>query len=232
MNSLSHEAVALVLNRLHEDAEAADKELIAKLMETVRAKGTTVEQVIKEHIAFERANYKDILHKNEPNFLAVSPTYGRFLYMVARARKAKRIIEFGSSMGISAIYLAAALRDNGGGNLIGSELVTSKVGRARNNLAAAGLADLVDIREGDALETLKEIGDEVDLLLLDGAFSLYLPVLKLLESHLNAGAVVLAENAFDSGYLDYVRNPANGYLSLVLPIGEDGRGNEFSVRVG
>jgi predicted O-methyltransferase YrrM len=102
--------------------------------------------------------------------------------------------------------------------------------RARANLEAAGLADLVDIRVGDARETLVDVGGDIDLVLLDGAFSLYLPVLKLLEPHLKTGTPILAENAVDQDneYLAYVRNPANGYLSQPIPISA-GRGNEFSV---
>jgi predicted O-methyltransferase YrrM len=151
--------------------------------------------------------------------------------MCARARKAKRIVEFGTSFGISTIHLACALRDNGGGQLIGTELEPTKAQRARENLEAAGLVDFVDIRVGDALDTLKEgIGGEVDLVLLDGAFSLYLPVLKLLEPHLRGGAFVIGDNALEQspGYLDYVRNPQNGYLSLALPF-DAGRGNELTV---
>jgi hypothetical protein len=56
-----------------------------------------------------------------------------------------------------------------------------------------------------------------------------LPVLKLVEPWLKAGAIVLGENAFEPGYLDYVRNPASGYVSRTLPL-DEGRGNEFSVR--
>ena len=94
------------------------------------------------------------------------------------------------------------------------------------------LADIVDIRVGDALETLRNgVGGDIDLLLLDGAFSLYLPVLKLLEPHLSEGALVIAENAIDDSgdYLTYVRNPDNGYRTIPLPF-DPGRGNEMSVR--
>jgi len=113
---------------------------------------------------------------------------------------------------------------------LGTELEPTKVGRARANLEAAGLADLVEIRQGDALETLAEVDGDIDLVLLDGAFTLYLPVLQLLEPHLKAGALVLAENAFEQagGYLAYVRDPANGYVSQALPVNE-GRGNELTV---
>ena len=83
---------------------------------------------------------------------------------------------------------------------------------------------------GDALETLKDdIDGDVDLVLLDGAFSLYLPVLKLLEPHLRDGAFVIGDSALEqSGYLDYVRNPHNGYLSLAMPFAA-GRGNELTL---
>ncbi len=202
---------------------------MAGVMTDMGVSGASMEQWGSQWLAKERADYRAVYRSCAASFLAVSPTFGRFLYMIARARRATRIVEFGTSMGISAIYLAAALRDNGGGHLIGTELESAKVGRARTNLDAAGLANLVDIREGDALQTLRDVGGEVDLLLIDGALSLYLPVLKLIEPRLKPGAVILGENAFDQGYLDYVRDPANGYLSQSLPI-DVGRGNEFTVR--
>lgn len=230
MNSLSYGSLAQVLDKLHQGAEAADLDYTTEIMTEIEAAGGALEQVIAEKLAEERADYRKIYRDRADNYLAVSPAYGRFLYAIARACKATRIVEFGTSMGISTIYLAAALRDNGGGRLIGTELEPAKVARASANLDAAGLAGLVEIREGDALETLRDVDGNVDLLLIDGAFALYLPVLKLVEHRLRPGAVVLGENAFDPGYLDYVRNPANGYLSQPLPV-DEGRGNEFTVRI-
>lgn len=230
MNTLGSGRVAQILDRLHQEGENADREHVDAIMADIEASGATLEQLAAEKLAEERADYRAVYRGYADNFLAVSPTYGRFLYSIARACKATRIVEFGTSMGISTIYLAAALRDNGRGHLIGTELEPAKVARARANLDAAGLADLVDVREGDALETLKDVGGEVDLLLIDGAFALYLPVLKLIEPRLKAGAVVLGENAFAPEYLEYVRNPANGYASQPLPL-EEGRGNEFTVKI-
>jgi predicted O-methyltransferase YrrM len=65
-------------------------------------------------------------------------------------------------------------------------------------------------------------------LLLDGAFPLYEAVLKLVGPRLRTGALVLAENALDREYLDYVRSPANGYLSQSMAL-DEARGNEFTV---
>lgn len=229
MNTLTSTRVSGLLNTLHRDAERADREHIEAMMAIIDAPGADMEQVVAHLLAGEREDYHATYRSYASNFLAVSPQFGMFLYAVARSCKARRVVEFGTSMGVSTIYLAAALRDNGGGLLVGSELEAAKVLQARANIDDAGLADLVEIREGDALETLKNVGGDVDLLLVDGAFSLYLRVLKLVEPRLKPGAVVLGENAFDPDYQSYIRDPANGYISLALP--DAGRGNEFSVRV-
>lgn len=226
MNSLTTDPVKTVLTRLFRQAEAADR----PLMERFRDRKTAKEELDK-FFEEEARDYRSLYRKYANNFLSVTADFGQFLYMCARARKARRIVEFGTSFGISTIHLACALHDNGGGELIGTELEATKAERARENVAEAGLADLVEIRVGDALETLKHgIEGDVDLVLLDGAFSLYLPVLKLLEPHLKAGALVIGDNAMEQspGYLDYVRDPRSGYLSLAIPF-EAGRGNEFTV---
>jgi predicted O-methyltransferase YrrM len=141
--------------------------------------------------------------------------------MLARSSGARDIVEFGTSFGISTLHLAAALRDNGGGNLITSEFEPSKVARARDHLTAGGLVDLVDIREGDALQTLGvNLPDTIDLVLLDGAKALYPEILSLVESRLRPGALIVADNADHSpDYLARVRSPGSGYLST--PFAED-----------
>ena len=224
MDSLISAPIADVLERLFADARDADGPLLAQF-----AGQPDDGAAVADLLAQEAVDYRAVYRGFADNFLNVSAEFGQFLYICARARQATRIVEFGTSFGISTIHLAAALRDGGGGHLIGTELEPAKARRARENLTAAGLADLVDIRVGDALETLRDgIGDDVDLVLLDGAFSLYLPVLRLLEPHLSEGALVIGENA-SGDYLRYVQDPANGYRTIPLPF-EPGRGNEFSFR--
>lgn len=228
MDTLTSAPVADVLARLFDAAHAADGPLVAQFTEALAGGG----DVIADLVAQEAVDYKSIYRGYANNYLNVSAEFGRFLYICARARQAKHIVEFGTSFGVSTIHLAVALRDGGGGQLVSTELEPTKAQRAQENLADAGLGDLVDIRVGDALETLRDgIDDNIDLVLLDGAWSLYLPVLKLLEPHLSEGAVVIGENALDDAgdYLTYVRNPDNGYRSIPLPF-EPGRGNEMSVR--
>lgn len=231
MSLLTSGRVAALLDKLHREADAADHDVQARLMAQMQASGTSVDDMVADLLAAERTDLRAAYRGHVDHFLAVSPAYGRFLYAMVRARRATRVVEFGTSMGVSTIYLAAALRDNGGGQIIGTELEPAKATRARAHLVAAGLDDLVEIRVGDALQTLQDVGGAVDVLLIDGAFSLYLPVLKLIEPQLVPGAIILGENAFARDYLDHVRDPANGYLSQSLAI-DEGRGNEFTVRVG
>jgi len=95
------------------------------------------------------------------------------------------------------------------------------------------LSEYVEIREGDARETLKNPGGPVDMVLLDGFKELYLPILKLLTPHLRPRAVVLGDNIFTfrialAPYVAYVANPGNGFSSVTLFLGD---GTEYSVKL-
>lgn len=176
-----------------------------------------------------KTEYRDLYERMKDLWLPVSRETAQLLYMLARSTRAKTIVEFGTSFGISTLHMAAALRDNGGGRLITTEFEPAKVARAREHLKAGGVIDLVDIREGDALTTLRTgLPDAIDLVLLDGAKALYPDVLALLESRLRPGALVVADNAdYSPEYLERVRAPASGYMSV--PFAED---VELSMRLG
>jgi predicted O-methyltransferase YrrM len=221
MTTLTTNPLAPLLDRLFEEAEATSAELDLMIADVSDEEQTRLMRSKTDYIA---------LYSRLKNFpLPVSRETGALLYMLARNSGARCIVEFGTSFGISTLHLAAALRDNGGGRLITSEFEPSKVARARQNLAAGGLMDLVEIRTGDALETLSaNLPETIDLLLLDGAKALYPEILSLVESRLRPGAFIVADNADDSpDYLARVRSPANGYLST--PFAED---VELSMRCG
>jgi len=122
--------------------------------------------------------------------------------------------------------------NNGGGKVIGSEIVPEKVAAARSNLEEAGLAHLVDIRQGDARETLRDLGGPVDFVLIDGwprdeAPSLAREVIEIVAPQIRNGGLVLNDNG-EPDYLVYVRDPMNGFRSVTLPFKGD---NELSVKV-
>jgi predicted O-methyltransferase YrrM len=220
MTTLTATPLAPLLDRLFEEADAASAETDSAVADL-----STEE---RSRLMRSKTDYRDFYGRLKNSPLAISRETGALLYMLARSSRARTIVEFGTSFGISTLHLAAALRDNGGGHLITSEFEPSKVARARDHLTAGGLIDLVEIREGDALETLSvDLPETVDLLLLDGAKALYPEILSLMESRLRPGAFIVADNADDSpDYLARVRSPANGYMST--PFAED---VELSMRI-
>ncbi|UGX85492.1 O-methyltransferase [Phyllobacterium meliloti] len=221
MTTLTSTPLAPLLDRLFEEADSQsvqESPAVAALSSAERSR-----------LMRSKTDYLDFYGRLKDLPLAVSRETGVLLYMLTRSGNVRTIVEFGTSFGISTLHLAAALRDNGGGHLITSEFEPSKVVRARRNLTDGGLIDLVEIREGDALQTLRvDLPETVDLLLLDGAKALYPEILDLVESRLRPGAFIVADNAdYSPDYLAYVRSPANGYLST--PFGED---VELSMRLG
>ena len=217
-STLTNAPLAPLLDRLFEQADRVTSPAVAGIPHGER-----------ERLMRSKTEYMDFYSRAKDLWLPVSRETGVLLYQLARSMNARNIIEFGTSFGLSTLHLAAALRDNGGGRLIGSEFEPSKVAGVRKHLVEAGVGDLVEIREGDALRTLAaDLPDSIDLVLLDGAKSIYCEVLDLVESHLRPGALIVADNAdYSPDYLARVRSPEGGYLSV--PFGED---VELSIRLG
>jgi len=211
MITLTTAPVAPLLERLFSDAESINVPAMAAFAALPVAQ--------RAHILSSKTEYREVYAQLKDAAIPVSRETGLLLYMLARSAKARTIVEFGTSFGISTLHLAAALRDNGGGQLITTEFEPSKAKRARDNLAAGGLLDLVEIREGDALETLRSnLPEQIDLLLLDGAKGLYADVLALVEDRLRPGALIIADNAdYCAEYVAKVRDMEGGYLSVPLP---------------
>jgi predicted O-methyltransferase YrrM len=147
-------------------------------------------------------------------------------YLLCRALQARRVVEVGTSFGVSTLFLAAAVRDNGGGTVIATEYEPSKAAAARVNFARAGLTSYVDLREGDVAETLRVIEGPVDFALFDIWGPAVRPALTNIMPHLRAGAIMVADNTGTNraagaygGYFDIVNDPANGFRTLTLPFG-------------
>jgi predicted O-methyltransferase YrrM len=221
MNTLKTPALEAFLDELFAAADETRREL--------ERRTDAMPQADRDRwMASVRNDYLGFYTEAKDVHLAVSRETASLLYMLARSSGACQIVEFGTSFGISTVHLAAALRDNGGGVLVTTEFEAGKVQRAQKNLEQAGLADLVEIREGDALETLTTgLPEVIDLVLLDGAKTLYPRILELLEPKLRPGALVIADNAdWSPEYLERVRK-GGGYLSV--PFAED---VELSMRLG
>ena len=216
--TLDQSPVREVLSRLYAEAKANDARIADEEKAAAAASGGVIDEQTLASI-------------HDRTYMAVAPEVGRLIYLLVRTRRPALVVEFGASFGLSAINIAAALRDNGFGRMITTEMCATKAARAAQNLHEAGLSDLVEIRQGDAFKTLVGI-DKIDLLLLDGWKPLYFPFLKQLEPALSPACLLIADDTISmkdemADYLAYVRDHANGYVSCEIPLDD---GLELSLR--
>ena len=162
---------------------------------------------------------------------ALHPDSARLLYVLALAREARHIVEIGTSHGYSTLWLAAAARVNGG-KVVTCEINPERIAAARRNFAEAGLADVIEILEGDARDTLRGRAEPVDLLFIDSEKSYYESFFDVVYRRLVKGGLVVADNVLShrdelEDYIAYVENHPN-LESVLVPIG---RGLEISVKL-
>ncbi len=221
-STLSDPKVNAVLERLHRCARGDLKHFpkigISMALDKILARTPSVQEQT---------------HRMKNIYVPLSREQGVFAYLMARSIEASRIVEFGTSFGVSTIYLAAAVKDNGGGIVIGSEIEQTKAAKAREYIKEAGLREYVEIRIGDARQTLADPGGTVDMVLIDGLKELYLSIIKMLTPHLRPGAVVLSDNIYAykrtlAPYVAYMEDLRNGFLSVTLPLKD---GLQYSIRL-
>jgi len=216
--------VAAVLRRLHRQARRQTPSLLLHYLPKLPA------LLRRRPLNFNDA---EIAGFYSDKFIALEPHQAAFCHLVARSIEARLVVEFGTSFGVSTIWLAAAVRANGGGTVVTTEL-GAIAQRARQHIAEAGLSDYVDIRVGDALHTMTDLPDgHVDMLLNDGFPTQAIDVVDLMKPKLRPGAVVITDNVGTFGanyrqFLAYVRDPGHGYASVTVPFKS---GTEYSVRL-
>jgi predicted O-methyltransferase YrrM len=169
--------------------------------------------------------------------VALDRDKAEFCYQLCRAADTRRIVEIGTSYGVSTLYLAAAVRDNvratgGNGVVIGTEYEPEKAAAARAHFVQAGLGQFIDLREGDLRETLKQIDGPVDFMLVDIWIAMARSALELVVPRLRPGAIVVCDNTAQhrdayAAYFAFLNDPANRFRTMTLPFGG---GFELSVR--
>ena len=208
---LDEPGLAEVLAALHSRAEVNDQTVIPRVLNAAAERGAQTDQDMSDLLA--------------DAYIPISPIVGRLLHVLALSRQPGRIVEFGTSHGLSTIYLAAATSTHDA-PVITTEAEPSKIAAARENFSAAGVADRIELRVGDAFETLANFDEPISLLFLDGWKGLYLPLLRQLEGCLVNGAIVVADDTtllpeLCADYLDYIRSKTSSYVSSSLPV-DDG----------
>ena len=214
---LDRPPVAQLLDELHERSDRQERRALRPLSVLRQAAGS-----LGLSIGLDSAAAKAFL---SDKLVALDRDKARLCYLLSRAIGARRIVEVGTSFGVSTLYLAAAVREHGGdvpGTVIGTEWEPAKAAAARANLERGGLADLVDLRVGDVRDTLRDSGGPVDFVLIDIWPEVAAPALDLLIPQLRPGAIVLCDNVsrYRRDYRDYlarVRDPEGGFETMTLP---------------
>ena len=181
----------------------------------------------KDYLLIGKGVVKSIFRPMQPSdfeqaYLPISKEQGAAIRQLIIQNNCKNVVEFGTSFGISAIYLADAVRQTGG-KVLTTELLESKARRASQNISKAGLSDYVEVKIGDAMETLKGFSDPIDFLFLDGWKDLYLPLFQLLEPQFHTGTIIYADNMDMAGtqyYGNYVLGKTQFYSSRMVDGGK------------
>ena len=213
-----------LLDRLHAQSDAQDDETNAYFAR--REQDNTPDQ---------ENYYDDDTHSYLiDKMVALDRDKAEFCYLLCRSLRAARVVEAGTSFGVSTLYLAAAVRDNQveNGVVIGTEYEPKKIEIARANFKEAGLSEFIDLREGDLRHTFQDVGGPVDFMLVD-IWEVAQPALELVSPSLRPGAIVVCDNtAVDADeygdYFEFVNDPSNRLCTMTVPF--DG-GFELAVRI-
>ena len=142
---------------------------------------------------------KSIIRPMQPEdfkhaYLSITEEQGLFLVDLIKKNKLKNIVEFGTSFGISTLFLAQGALETKG-RIITTELIASKAEKAMENFKKAEVSNIIDVRIGDAMQTLQNHKAPIDLLFLDGWKDLYQPLFNMLESNFHTNTIIYVDNA-------------------------------------
>jgi predicted O-methyltransferase YrrM len=165
--------------------------------------------------------------------LAAGPESAALLNLVIRVSSARNVVEVGSSIGYTAVWMGDAVRATGG-RVVGMEAVASKHEQAKRHVERAGLGDVVDVRLGDAKAIVREVAGPIDLAFVDAWKDDYVEYFDVLLPKLRVGGCIIADNVVFppmfaetmQRYVAHVRAKPN-VRSHTIPVGS---GLEFSVR--
>ena len=157
--------------------------------------------------------------------VALDEDKAAFCHQVILASGARRVVEIGTSYGVSTVYLADAVRRNlarlgGEGGVIGTEYEPEKAAAARALFHDTGLSGLIELREGDLAHSLADLAGPIDFVLMDIWLPAVAPALERLRGRLREGSVIVADNTLRNreGYAPlFAFFAAEGFSSVTLP---------------
>jgi len=140
----------------------------------------------------------------------LGPQRAHFLAELVRKSQPQLVVEVGTAIGYSGLWIADVLRELGRGRLITMEQDADRAAEAGRHFERAGVAHFITQYQGDARELIREVRGPIDLLFLDGGFENYYPCLMNVREQLSPNALLVADNAGIGAaemadYLVYVR---------------------------
>jgi len=172
------------------------------------------EHLVKEPFKLKKATAA-IRNTSLPQ-MEVSPAQGKFLYLLAKIRGAKRILEIGTFYGYSTMWFAKAVPDDG--IVISLELNRNFVAIAQDNIDSAGFTNKVTLLQGDATDTLNKLvegkTEPFDMIFIDAHKPSYLEYLKLSIKLSKSGTVICGDNVILDGELSNMFNTNPKVASL------------------
>ena len=178
---------------------------------------------------------RQFIEKFDRTGLNTTPGDAMMLRILVESARAKRGVEVGSASGFGAVNMGIGF-ERTGGHLDTLEIDPKSVKECRENLQKVGLENVVTCIEGDAIKTLPTLEGEFDFIFIDALKSDYLKYLKLIESKLKPGAVVVADNVIRSAnamkdYLDYVQNSPDYDTVIIRASMEKNDGMSVSYKI-
>ena len=152
-----------------------------------------------DYLKIAKGLAKSVLRDMQPEdfkdaYLSITQSQGQDLVNLIKGNSVRNIVEFGTSFGISTLFLTQGVLETNG-HIITTELIASKAKKAIDNFEKAGVKHLIEVKVGNAMETLKGHSESIDLLLLDGWKNLYLPLFKMLEPNFHQNSIIYVDNA-------------------------------------
>ena len=171
----------------------------------------------------ERSNRGHENTETSTRMFAIGAEAGTLLNVLARSIKSPRILEIGTSYGYSGLWLAEAARARGG-HVLSLECDAHKSEHARGEAQAAGLAEWIEHRTGDAVPLIPTLEGQFDMVFLDLWKDLYVPCFDAFLPKLAPGALVVADNmvrgsgAGTQDYAEKVRSHPD-FTGVLVPVG-------------
>ncbi len=166
------------------------------------------------------------LEETQHDFWNISRSTANFLNMLIKMVNAKNVVEVGTSNGYSGIWLAKALKETGG-HLTTIEYYEKRIVLAQANFKSCGVADIIDIKQGSAIDILEEIPESeiIDFAFIDANKAQYIDYFRIIDRHMKSGAIITADNITShaekvKSFVDAIQGNKNYQVEILdLPAG-------------